>query len=482
MERLNKIGCVISKSAAEVDKSKLGIGFEKLDRAVFDPNKAYDKVAQLGVKWIRLQSGWARTEKEKGVYDFSWLDEIVDNLIRRGLKPWMCLAYGNGLYTPEANKVFGAVGCPPIGTDEEQAAWNRYVFALAEHYAGRVEHFEVWNEPNWFWTHIALEHQPDGTEYGAFVIRTAQAVKRANPNAKVIGGVESVGDITFINKAFQTGMGEYIDFFSYHIYTPLDKKYIDRQKLIRGMVDLYNPAIQLIQGETGAPSRSDGHGEISDGAWTQEKQAKVYARHAVTDMASEVAFSSYFSCMDMVEALGDDVNNKKSYQDYGYFGILAAEFDENGFASGNYTPKLSYKALQTIASVFADEVEPVQLPFAIKPLESRRNIGMDISDNVMTYGFKKPNGSYGFAYWYSSNVMTGSFSATISFETGIHGKPKLVDLLNGSVYQLPESMVIQKDGVTILKNIPINDYPLLLTFGSFLEISEKLALSAFSLS
>ena len=80
------------------------------------------------VKWIRLQSGWARTEKEKGIYDFAWLDDIVDNLIVRGLKPWMCLAYGNGIYTAEANKIFGAVGCPPIETERERCAWDRYVF------------------------------------------------------------------------------------------------------------------------------------------------------------------------------------------------------------------------------------------------------------------------------------------------------------------------------------------------------------------
>ncbi len=62
----------------------------------------------------------ARTEKEKGVYDFAWLDEIVDNLVKRVLRPWMCLCYGNPVYTEEAKEVFGAVGCPPIKTEEER--------------------------------------------------------------------------------------------------------------------------------------------------------------------------------------------------------------------------------------------------------------------------------------------------------------------------------------------------------------------------
>ena len=65
----------------------MGLGMEKLDRDAFDPEKVYDKVAALGVKWIRIQSGWQKTEKEEGVYDFAWLDSQVDNLLSRGLPP-----------------------------------------------------------------------------------------------------------------------------------------------------------------------------------------------------------------------------------------------------------------------------------------------------------------------------------------------------------------------------------------------------------
>ena len=97
MERLKKVGSLPRISAKDTDFSRLGLGFEKLDRDVFDPEKAYDKVAALGVKKIRIQSGWLKTERERGVYSFEWLDKIVDNLISRGLEPWMCLCYGNPL-------------------------------------------------------------------------------------------------------------------------------------------------------------------------------------------------------------------------------------------------------------------------------------------------------------------------------------------------------------------------------------------------
>ena len=66
MDRLRKIGKIKMLSAFEVKDSRLGIGFEKLDRALFDPEKAYDKLSKIGVKLVRIQSGWQRTERQEG--------------------------------------------------------------------------------------------------------------------------------------------------------------------------------------------------------------------------------------------------------------------------------------------------------------------------------------------------------------------------------------------------------------------------------
>ena len=133
MERLKKIGALEHLSSNEIEYSKIGIGFEKLDRDVFDPEKAYDKVAALGVKKVRIQSGWLKTERERGVYDFAWLDKIVDNLLTRGMEPWICLCYGNPLYTDFAGRIFGAVKCPPMGEDARRG-WVNYVTAITKHF------------------------------------------------------------------------------------------------------------------------------------------------------------------------------------------------------------------------------------------------------------------------------------------------------------------------------------------------------------
>ena len=140
MHRLTKIGTVRPKTTREVSASRIGIGFEKLDRNVFRPEGCYGYLENLGAKWVRIQSGWARTEAEKGTYHFEWLDAIVDSLLERGMVPWMCLCYGNELYDNTTCNKTGAVGCPPVLSDEAKEAWNRYVKTTVTHFKGRVSH------------------------------------------------------------------------------------------------------------------------------------------------------------------------------------------------------------------------------------------------------------------------------------------------------------------------------------------------------
>ena len=354
MYRLKKVGTLTPKSAAQLASSRLGIGFEKLDRDAFDPEKAYDKLAAVGVKWIRIQSGWAKTEQQKGVYDFAWLDAIVNNLLDRGMIPWMCMCYGNSLYTEAAKAVFGSVGCPPIHTEEEKQAWHNYCVAVAKHFRGRVKHYEVWNEPDgkWCW-----KHGVSATELGHFTIATARALREGDADVYVIGGsiCANIASTTYLHEAFLTGMADEIDALSFHEYTYTEVNVEQKVRAQRGLCNIHGKQLDIIQGESGSQSRPYGHGAVRTGGWTPRKQAKQLLRHAMADLLADVKFSSYFSCLDMMEALNGTVGDKSSYQDYGYFGILGADFDENGFATGEYTPKPSYYALQNLAVIDDDD-------------------------------------------------------------------------------------------------------------------------------
>ena len=244
MDRLIPTGKLPQKTSLDIPFSKIGIGFEKLDRAVFDPEKAYDKVSRIGIKKIRLQSGWQRTEKEKGVYDFAWLDDIVDNLICRGMEPWLCLCYGNPLYTPLAEVVFGAVGCPPINTEEAMNAWLNYVKAVAEHYRGRISFYEIWNEPDcpYSWKHVDGEEKNllrDAHEYGLFSEATARAIKSVDPAAQASINIAHLHELSFLNTALAAGdLPHAIDAVTYHNYSTNDQRRVEFIQAVRRLIDL----------------------------------------------------------------------------------------------------------------------------------------------------------------------------------------------------------------------------------------------------
>ena len=146
------------------------------------------------------------------------------------------------MYSEDAARVFGAVGIPPIFDDESKNAWAKYVELTVERYKGKIDLFEVWNEPDGttFWKHGA-----NGTEYGEFVVRTAKAVKKANPDARVVAGAMYRKNFEFLTEAMETGMYKYLDYVSYHQYTH-DANHITR------ILRLYreNPVHNLVVEET----------------------------------------------------------------------------------------------------------------------------------------------------------------------------------------------------------------------------------------
>jgi len=176
---MRKIGKIKIFKSSEIKNSYVSIGFECLDRDLFKPEMCYDLLSQTGVKYARCQTGWAKCEKEKGIYSFEWLDAVVDNLLERGITPWFNVGYGNPIYMPDAPNAT-AVGCVPLYYGSETLdAWEHYIKSLAEHYKGRVTHYEIWNEPEClsFW----YPKKPDGAEYARFVNLTSDIIRKINP-------------------------------------------------------------------------------------------------------------------------------------------------------------------------------------------------------------------------------------------------------------------------------------------------------------
>ena len=101
-------------------------------------------------------------------------------------------------------------------------------------------------------------------------------------------------------------------------------------------------------------------------------------------------------------------------------------------------------------------------------LDSQYTFDPDFDFNqTIHYSYQKPNGARGMVYWNPKNILTETYEGTLSLQLTEPIDPqeiRITDLLSGTVYTLPESMV---EG-NLLKNIPVTDFPLLITIGDFL--------------
>ena len=440
MKSLGKLKIYPSK---EIAKSRVSIGFECLDRGLINPEKCYEPLAATGIKYARVQTGWAVCEKQKGIYDFVWLDKIIDSLISIGVIPWFNLGYGNPLYMTDVDlsKNSTCVGCVPIHYGEEATnAWINYVKALLDHYNGKVTHYEIWNEPDCeqFW----YPKMPNGKEYAEFVNLTADVIK--STDSSILTGGSSMGLFT---KDFHKGFvenvnGKLLDFFAYHAYSlKPENNYISEVKYLKDLFAKHGLShVELWQGEGGCPTYyPDNHWLKNKKPGTERAQSVWIIRRYFLDLLAGTTMTSYFSIADIWEVPYEKAR--------GVITKPAAHGILNGIT---YTKKHSYTVLSRIAAVFRGDV-------------SLNDCAVEITDRVqdeqeiIVIPYKRNNNQV-IAYYkpyYVEDEYDNRFDATINLSSTNIKNPVIIDLYSGEVYECE----VEKN--TII-NAPIGQYPMLI--------------------
>jgi len=462
------LGRVRPRSGKQIAASPLGIGFETLDRKMFLPERTYEPLAALGVKWARVQTGWCRCETEKGRFDFAWLDEIVDSLIRIGVQPWFNLGYGNRLYTPDAPNDF-AVGCVPMRTEEERQAWVRFVGAAAGHFAKRVRHWEIWNEPNitGFWK----PDKPSPAGYVDLVKLTAPEIRARVPGVVLIGGALAGGPSSakspYLAECLELGLADHVDRISYHPYTLIPEPgYAAGIAGWREMIARRNPKVALWQAECGCPSTADGVGALSKHAWNESRQARWLVRRTLNDLRLKLEHISWYNVADQVGyALGfgkpktqptdlGEGTKQTTRTSNAHFGLLRVP---------DYAPKPSYFAYQTLCALFDSQTEATEMPaqFAGDFSGSEPAVA---ADQIEQAAFVR-TGAPILAYWFPADVHKDMTSrpvdVTLTVKAGLTLRdPVLVDPLSGEVFKLEGRQAGQQ---WRLAGLPLTDYPMLVT-------------------
>ena len=464
---LKRIGTITPKAAAEIDASNWTLGCETLDRDFADFEKYKRFVGPLGIKTIRLQAGWAKCEKEKGKYDFAWLDGIVDYANTNGLNVLLETDYGNPIY--EGGGGFDLAGGFPT-SEEALVAWDAWVGAMAKHFRGRVRDWAMWNEPD-----IGKpEKTPEAI--AAFNVRTAKVIRREIPDARLAGLSLARLDPAFFEKCLQA-LGEDVklfEWFIYHGYTLAPESSYETVERLKAVLARYSPTARMRQGENGCPSEYSKRFALWGQPWSEYSQAKWDLRRMLGDLGHDVE-SSVFTVCDF-NHIGRQTNTK---------GLLRANKSHDVIAV-----KRAYYAVQNTVSIFDGSLKRVKEPALVEGDES-----------LEFYEYRDGADRPLYVFWQSASELTlqdqdrgllmkdwhpfkhNYVRPGDSFETrpavltlakaAAFKDPVWIDLLSGKVYEFPEEdVLVHADGVTYV-NVPVYDSPCVLAERSAVGITES---------
>ncbi|GAB3643789.1 GH39 family glycosyl hydrolase [Spirosoma arcticum] len=434
-----EVGQLKTHDAKDIKSSTWSIGGETLDRDYTDYQSYKTYLGPLGAKRIRLQGGWSKCEKEKGKYDFAWLDAVIPDAASRGVAPWVELSYGNPIYEGGGEaKLAGHIPTSP----EALAAWDNWVRAMVTRYKDQVPEWEIWNEPD-------LNKDHTGAEIAQFYIRTARLIKRIQPNARLIAlGMASITKLDWMRDFFEVLKREnaldLVDILTYHGYRHNPDDSYPRIEEMRKLVWAYKPGVVFMQGENGAPSQAKGTtvGAMTDQDWSELTQAKWDLRRMLGDHGRGIA-TNLFTISDIHYAAGDHmvgINSK---------GLLQTNPDKT-----IKRPKLSYKAAQHVFSLFDDQIERL--------VDNRPTVSQE-TVNAFAYRHKKNGGSL-VTLWSKEARPAETYEPKLTTLTveGEFRQPVFVDLITGKVYEIPQSAWTKAGKTHTFTVLPVPDYPVLI--------------------
>ncbi len=223
---------------------------------------AIPKIKELSPSYIRLDHIYDSydillKEADTFVYDFSRLDDTVDDILATGALPFFCLSYMPSVFTDS-----GSVIDPP----KKWSDWQNLVKATIEHYSGKKTrnlsnvYYEVWNEPelpqfgSW-----KLNSSKDYRLLYYYAVLGSNQVINANPyflGGPAIGSYYPDWIKNFISYLSQNNLR--LDFFSLHRYTKKPYEYVTDSQNIRQILSAYPiyANIPIIYSEWGIESEN----------------------------------------------------------------------------------------------------------------------------------------------------------------------------------------------------------------------------------
>jgi hypothetical protein len=252
-----------------------------------------DIIRSSNVTWVRMDFNWFEIEPVMGVRNLQAWHDDVDALLSS--HPWNPVRiYATVGYTPQWANGGHPINWPPttavIGSSKDAEPitgvrkWKEFVAFLAQEFAGQIEYWSIWNEPD-------LEdyfHGSDSQYINQVLLPAVEAIHQvessSNPpiDLKICApDVSNDGIATTLYEVLQSSAGPDLDIVSFHAYSHQSPE--QKASLVRWYVNQAGGSQPIWLTETG-----------NDDEWTH--QANVYEDLLQANVADKAFF---FETMDV---------------------------------------------------------------------------------------------------------------------------------------------------------------------------------------
>lgn len=174
-----------------------------------DKQRSAAALEEMGSEWVRLHVQWREAEPQRGALNEWWMDEY-------GKAIDVARDSGQKVVVMVSEAPPWASGSAARNVPRDPADYASFMKRFAERFEGRVDAYEIWNEPNIkrFWS-----TGPNAAEYTQLLRASFTAVREADPDARVVFGGLSTNDYEFLSRAYDAGAKGYFDVLATHPYT-----------------------------------------------------------------------------------------------------------------------------------------------------------------------------------------------------------------------------------------------------------------------
>lgn len=293
-----------------------------------------------GIGWARQQFVWAEIEPQPGSFDWSKYDAIVDLFARNNIQ---IIAR---LDRPPAWARTTASGTGSSGPPDDFETYGRFVRAFAEHYRGKINYLQIWNEPNLGreWNDAPI----DPAAYTRLLKIAYENAKAVDPNIRILSAplaitlgetfstnpaqYRNMNDLQFLEEMYVAGAKPHFDILSANAFglgsppdAPPNPGTLNFQRVLleRAVMEKFDDAAKAIwileYGWNAAPE-SFPDSRLIWGRVTEEQQAQ-YTTRGIALARENWAWAGVFSIW-FFRQVGDIPPTNPEY----YFRMVDADF------------------------------------------------------------------------------------------------------------------------------------------------------------